>query len=194
MCRMCWSLKISSLDGLINSAASSAYKLVLNCPRWSAMCCNTSIFVATANIRCRGSMAKIKIKGDSGSPCLSPFWWWKGLPGAPLSNTLEDAEPHVMDNISRRRFSFLFNSSWRRTLVFYMFIMNRIGSMCWFCYVYTNGIGMGRGWFYVGSNFLPEETIWTGAGAALFFGGRGFWVTSSGVAAQMTNGLKKRPP
>lgn len=63
-------------DGLVNRAASSAYREhhSFACFGWTG--CNSPCWAACSIIRWRGSIAIMKSNGDRGSPCLSPLHAW----------------------------------------------------------------------------------------------------------------------
>jgi hypothetical protein len=65
---MCWRLEISDAIGLRNSIASSTYKLVLTLIGSAPIGRRRPCLVAMSSSHCKGSMAKMKITGESRSP------------------------------------------------------------------------------------------------------------------------------
>jgi hypothetical protein len=72
--------------------ASSAYIAVLNLAARPFSLLSKPVSVAFCRRRLRGSMARMKRRGDKGSPCRSPLPCWIGCSGTPLSITVEVEE------------------------------------------------------------------------------------------------------
>lgn len=84
---------ISSLFGFMKIAASSAYKDVRKRTAFPRNLLIAPSSVALSSRRCRGSIARMKRRGDRGSPCRSPFPCLIASPGVPFRMIFEvDAE------------------------------------------------------------------------------------------------------
>lgn len=87
----------SSLIGFRKIAVSSAYMLTLIFVVLCWIGDNCSLVVATSNIFCNGSMAKIKSNGDRGLPCRSSCQCLNQSPLDPLRKTADVEDPRRID-------------------------------------------------------------------------------------------------
>jgi len=79
----------SSLTGFQKIAESAANKLILSFAFLLQFGVSSPSSVALFNISCKGSIAKIKNIGESGSPCLKPVLCLNHLSWAPFKRTAE---------------------------------------------------------------------------------------------------------
>jgi hypothetical protein len=82
-------LVTSLIVGLRKMTTSSAYMEVLNLATLPFNLLSRPLSVAVSKSHVRGSMAKIKRRGERGSPCRSPLPCWIGSSAPPLSMTLD---------------------------------------------------------------------------------------------------------
>jgi hypothetical protein len=93
---------MSAAIGLTNSVVSLVYKLVLIFTVSAPIGIRRPSCVSRSRILCRGWIAIMNNKGDSGSPCLRPHLCYIGLPAAPLSRILAVVVRHRSDTRSRQ--------------------------------------------------------------------------------------------
>lgn len=84
----------------MNTAASSAYRLVHILIGSVPIGVSRPCSVAWSKIFCIGSIASMNSIGDNGSPCLSPLLCLTGLPRSPLRRILDVVDAHSSETTS----------------------------------------------------------------------------------------------